>query len=61
MKEDDGRDGGSFASAGSHSATEEANVDHITGRPASTHLQVWTLYTVSEGECERQEDRQRST
>ena len=45
----------------SHSATEEANVDHITGRPASTHLQVWTLYTVSEGECERQEDRQRST
>ena len=40
MKEDDGRDGGSFASAGSQYGTDAANVEHITGRPASTHLQV---------------------
>ncbi|CAL5229699.1 g13071 [Coccomyxa viridis] len=39
VKEDDGRDGGSFASAGSQYGTDAANVEHITGRPASTHLQ----------------------
>lgn len=40
VKEDNGKDGGSFASMNSESAGDGANIDHITGQKAATHLQV---------------------
>lgn len=43
MKEDDGRDGGTFASAGTEAAPAAANTEHITSQPAETRLQVSIL------------------
>ena len=43
VKEDDGRDGGTFASAGTEAAPAAANTEHITSQPAETRLQVSIL------------------
>ena len=40
VREDDGRDGGTFANAGSEAAPAAANIQHITSQPVDTRLQV---------------------
>ena len=43
VKEDAGRDGGTFTNAGTEAASAAANTEHIPSQPADTRLQVSIL------------------